>query len=534
MDSPLYPSKLPASATTDPHPQKTPQALNSQVKLRLSIFLLILAADFLTFGITLGAGVTLLCGLIWFALRINRPARPTDWKDLLLYFLMAATAIQASIESSFSNWLVIFILTIYASGHFLHRQIAPYWRRALEGLFGLFDIYLTCYHLKRIMQETAHSTRTSTFNNNLKKTRRWAKIVLPTSLLTLIFLILFSNGNAIMGDGIKNLFTTLFSWIGTFQFPSILRILFWIGSGFLLLSLLSRSPLSLDLIRLRKKLPLTWASPNDLNASIWSSRLLLIAVNVIFFSANTLDVFYLWMETALPSDVNFSEYVHQGVYNLIACVALAASVLLIIFQQDKQVTNAPGQKILAHIWIAQNFLLVSSVLLRLKLYVDTYHLSLLRLYVAFFLILVVVGFVLLAIKIHQQRKFSWLVNANLFAVFLLFFIVQGPDDHAFVARYNYQQALQADKQNHRIDIPYLTKLGPPAWPTLQLIANNQKHFGAAARQARKQILKVSRDEQKQMENKDWRSWQYRHWAALHSLPGFNRQAKQLSYASPKP
>lgn len=534
MDSPLYPSELPSSGTTDQHPQKMPSALNSPLKLRLSIFLLILAADFLTFGITLGAGVALLCGLIWFTLRINRPARPADWKDLLLYALMASTAIQAAIESSFSNWLVIFLLTIYASGHFLHRQIAPYWRRALEGLFGLFDIYLSYFHLKRILQETAHSTQTSAFSNSLKKTRRWAKIILPASLLALTFLVLFSNGNAIMGDGIKNLFATLFSWIGNFQFPSILRILFWIGSGFLLLSLLSRSPLSLDLIRLGKKLPRTWASPSDLNASIWSSRLLLIAVNVIFFSANTVDVFYLWMETSLPSDVNFSEYVHQGVYNLIACVALAASVLLIVFQQDKQVTNAPGQKLLAHTWIAQNFMLVSSVLLRLKLYVDTYHLSLLRLYVAFFLILVVVGFILLAIKIHQQRKFAWLVNANLFAVFLLFFIVQGLNDHAFVAHYNYQQALQADAENHRIDIPYLIKLGAPAWPTLQLIADNQRHFGSAARQARKQITKVTRDEKRQMKNNDWRSWQYRHWVARRALPGFEQQQKQLSYTSLKP
>ncbi|NOX99592.1 MAG: DUF4173 domain-containing protein [Verrucomicrobia bacterium] len=505
---------------SSPSPQETHTTppLSGRLKLLCSVILLTVAVDFLTFGINLGIGVTLLCGLIWFILRLNRPARTIDWKDLLLYGLMAISAIQTAIELSFSNWLVLFLLTIYASGHFLHRQIAPYWRRALEGLFGLLNVYLVFFNLKRGLREAKHSSQSSTFKDSLKQGKRWFVITLPASIITIAFLFLFSSGNALMGDEIKNTLTNLAQWIIDYQFPSFLRITFWICIAFLLLSLLSRSPLSLDLARIEKHLPGGWAAPTDLAARIWSTRILLIAVNVIFFAANSLDVFYLWMETKLPDEINFSEYVHQGVYNLIACVALAAGVLLIVFQQNKQITNTRGQKFLANLWIAQNFLLISSVLLRLHLYIDTYHLSLLRLYVAFFLILVVVGFVLLAIKINQQRNFSWLINSNLLAVFLLFFVVQLINDRAFVARYNYEQALQSDKGNIILDVDYLASLGPPAWPVLQWVAEDVPQFGNTANLAKNELLNTSYDEQYRLRNSDWRSWQYRRWIASNSLP----------------
>lgn len=501
-------------------PQSPTLPLDKRFKLILSVFLLTIATDFLTFGITLGLGVTILCWLIWYTLRLNRPSRDIDRKDLLLYFLMTVSAIQAAIESSFSNWLVLFLLTIYASGHFLHRQTAPYWRRALEGLFGLLDIYLAYFNLKRGLHEAKKSSCTHTIKTTIQQGRRWAMILLPAIILTFIFLPLFASGNAIMRVEIQGLFQHLAQWLSSFQFPSFFHITFFIVTGFLLLSLLSRSPLSLDLARIKQRLPNAWKAPADLTASIWSNRLLLIAVNGVFFTANTVDVFYLWMKTKLPVDINFSDFVHQGVYNLIACVALAAGVLLLIFQQDKKVTNAPGQKLLAQIWIIQNFLLVSSVLLRLKLYVDTYHLSLLRLYVAFFLILVIVGFILLAIKITQERKLSWLVNSNLLAIFLLFFFVQLLNDRAFVARYNYEDSLRPEKSVVKLDVAYLASLGPAAWPTLQRIADDPSHFDSTANLAKTELRKASRVEQKRLEKSDWRSWQYRRWGARNSLPGF--------------
>ena len=81
-------------------------------------------------------------------------------------------------------------------------------------------------------------------------------------------------------------------------------------------------------------------------------------------------------------------------------------------------------------------MLVSSVVLRLRLYIDFYQMSLLRVYVVCFLVLVSVGFILLAIRVHQERSMSWLAGANLLSVFSLFFIMQCWDEHRFVAQWN--------------------------------------------------------------------------------------------------
>ena len=84
----------------------------------------------------------------------------------------------------------------------------------------------------------------------------------------------------------------------------------------------------------------------------------------------------------------YSEYVHEGVFSLIAAVLLSAVVLSGIFLQDSAVTGRGWLKGLAHLWILQNLVLIAGVFLRLKLYVDAYQFTVLRVYVACFLALV--------------------------------------------------------------------------------------------------------------------------------------------------
>lgn len=527
----IQPSDKPRSTPQSPAPGNGAPLLLKNFRLPVSVLLLTAAADFLVFGIPLGSGLALLCGCIWLGLRLNRPAGQVGWRECLLFALMATSAIQTMVEPSFSNGLVLFLLTIYASGHLLHRQLSPYWRRALEGLAGLLDITRTFTCLGQSMHDARNASCSANFRGASKQGRRWLATMMPAFFLALSFLILFAKGNAIMGDELQQAFETSWIWLLGVKLPSFVRIGFWASLCFALFALFRQSPLSPYLARIQNRLPRQWPPPADLAAAIWSTRLLLITVNGVFFAANSVDVFFLWMKTELPSDVSFSQYVHQGVYNLIACVVLAATVLLAVFQQDKQITTAKGQRWLAYLWIAQNFLLITSVLLRLKLYVDAYHLSLLRIYVAIFLVLVAIGFILLAIKIGQNRSFAWLVQTNLLTVFLLFFSVQFLNERAFVARYNYEKALTADRGDSRIDIGYLTSLGPPAWPVLRQIANDAAYFGNAAGIAGQYLHAASGEEQNRRDTGGWRSWQYRRWIASHSLPNYDSQASSVAHGA---
>jgi len=133
---------------------------------------------------------------------------------------------------------------------------------------------------------------------------------------------------------------------------------------------------------------------------------------------------------------------------------------------------------------------------------------------------------------HEEPNFFWLVNTNLLAVFLLFFFAQLLNDRAFVARYNFQQALQPGSGEKKLDVNYLARLGPATWPVLQQVADNDLQFGNIAELAKEQLHIAASEERSRMQESDWRSWQYRRWAARDSLPGFEEgQNPRLSHSS---
>ena len=102
--------------------------------------LVTLAADGLLWKAYPGAGLAVFAILVWCVLLWNRPvgrrviATP---KDAIAISLMLATAAQTAIETGFANICLLLVLTVYASGHFMHRDLHPYWRRLLEGCAGL-------------------------------------------------------------------------------------------------------------------------------------------------------------------------------------------------------------------------------------------------------------------------------------------------------------------------------------------------------------------------------------------------------------
>jgi hypothetical protein len=246
------------------------------------------------------------------------------------------------------------------------------------------------------------------------------------------------------------------------------------------------------------------------------SILILAVLNAIFLAVNTIDAAYLWIGAGIPKDVTYAEFVHDGVYNLITCVLISALVLTVIFDQSKQITANKPARVMAIVWIIQNLFLIASVALRLKLYVDEYQLSSLRVYVGFFLLLVCVGFILLTVKILRDKSFHWLVFSNVLATFALFYIVQFLNVDGWVANYNVERWLK--NPGKELDITYLSHLGPPAWPALAKAA--AAPGGLSARNCLDSCLDSERFA---AEHRPWQSWQWRQSALFAQV---NRSVSQ--------
>jgi hypothetical protein len=340
-------------------------------------------------------------------------------------------------------------------------------------------------------------------------------VVLPAAALACVFAVLLSAGNAIVGRWIADAFSSFFSWFTSIDL-FFGRLFLWLLLGTLALTLMRP--------RDTPAAPRIWAravpdfpAPAKPSIALWRSIVVLALLNALFFAANTADAIYLWTRVQLPSGVSYSEFVHSGVYSLIAAVILSALVLVLIFQQAATIRTSRGVTALALLWIAQNVVLISGVLLRLQRYVEAYQLSELRVYVACFLLLVSVGFVLLTIHVIAHKGITWLVLTNLAATFALFFILQFPDVARWVAESNV--ARWKNDPSRTLDVDYLASLGPSAIPSLIEVAQTP---GRPEADAASLVLRERQAAaQRRLADLDWRSWQQRKIRNLRLLAEHN-------------
>jgi hypothetical protein len=244
--------------------------------------------------------------------------------------------------------------------------------------------------------------------------------------------------------------------------------------------------------------------------------MILGAVNALFFAANTIDVLYLWLDGNLPVGIGHSQFLHQGVYSLIAAVLLAALTLVVLFQQQPTVARNSILRGLAMLWIAQNIILILGVIRRLQFYVHAYQLSELRVYVGCFLLLVTCGFLLLGREIWKGMNLGRLFLVNTITTFALFFTLQFCDVGTWVANWNVARWIKGDHAS--IDIDYLVSLGPRGWPGLSTIESSDRNKSVTA-EVRFRLSKIANAERESARQTDWRSFQARHAARRAELFG---------------
>jgi hypothetical protein len=501
-----------------PTPPPIPPAVTpKQIILSLcGCLVVVFGADFLFWGAAPGISLGIFCFILMGSILATRELSVVMERTTLILSLLLTGAIAASIlEISFTNISVLLGLFIMLAGEtfFLNRQ--PCWTRWFSQIGGLLRFPGRLFWAWRSSVSLLPSSASGTI-----RIFGWlAGVLLPVLLLTLIFSCVLGSGNAILGSWINKILSGFWSWIVSFDF-SIGRILFWILIA----------PLSLAFIRPSEEGKSWWgwlerdsrfAPSKQPSFAYWRSVLILIALNLLFFAANSIDCFYLWAHQEIPAGSNYTEYVHQGTAQLIIATILSALVLISIFHQDVSISEHSLLKGAALLWIAQNIFLLTSVALRLKFYVDASGLTPLRISLLIFLLIVATGFVLLSCKIMLDKSLPWLLGANAALVFAVFYIVQFLDLGSMAASYNVSR--WEKDPSHPLDIHYLQTLGSGGWGALRHVAlkSDRSHEFYAAVNALDQALA---EHKTSMKNKNWRSWQARRtwnerYLSPNTLPG---------------
>lgn len=433
---------------------------------------------------------------------LNRPRERCTRPVVALLALICGAAVESAIDLCFSNVLVLIALTLALAGETYYGSLKIGWSRWSEAMWTILK---TPGRWLRLMIELAARAG----ENTAKPAKTWRKavriiwIAVPGLAVTAIFAVILGNGNALFAKFADDWTTAICNWFLQLDL-SFWRCFLW---GFVTVL----------------ALPLLWPSPPPKAERFWTreiprlaeittartarlqSVITLALLNALFCGVNTIDAVYLWAGRALPAGVNPSVFVHQGVSSLIMAVIFSGILLAGMFHQARAVSRWTPLRLLGLLWIGQNLVMLAGVFLRVKLYVDALDLTVVRVNLVFFLLLVTAGFILLAIHVWRQRSLGWLLHSNMLATFCLFYTVQFLDTAGFVSRYNVNLWLNSPRPL-ALDLSYLRSLGPPAFEAIETVANS----GAPEASDAADYLKTEREQaQEQLGQMPWASWQLR-------------------------
>lgn len=509
----------PLPTEPEPSPAAPPGAWLWRVLITLAA--LTGAGNYLLYSRGPGAGWAVFFLLLAAGIFANRrSAGMVRGAELVLAGLLAASAVQMVVRPSLSNALVLSALTLVASAHFVHAGgvALPAARKLVEGVRCLLLAPVRWLEATRLLAVDGVARGAGLAREVAPPRRlvRLGRIVVPAALVVLPFAVLLGSGNGVLGRLVTTALGDLLAALTDIRPPSPARVFFLAAVATAVLGLLWRSRPSVLFDRLASRLAqLAPGEPGDLGVSRWRTLLILVGVNVLFFVSNTIDLTFLGGGLELPRGVTYSQFVHEGTHSLIASALTAGAVLSVLFQQHRSVTGWRPVRALALLWVAQNVVLLANVARRVAIYVGEYHLTVLRLHLLLFLGLVCAGFGLLVVRIARDKSLGWLVRANLAAVFALFASIQFWDTRASVARYNLTAAERDPAK--ALDVGYLQRLGPSAWPTLRDATENPQLSAAARQGAREALDEIAHWERARAAREDWRDFRWKRAHLRRSL-----------------
>jgi Domain of unknown function (DUF4173) len=244
----------------------------------------------------------------------------------------------------------------------------------------------------------------------------------------------------------------------------------------------------------------------------------LLLLNLLFATENALDIWHVWMKSALPDAMTHAAYVHRGSYTLIATAILAGLLMVFALWKGTATEQSPLVRLLVYLWTAQNLLLVASSAKRTLDYIDAYGWTEWRLAGLLWMGLVFFGLACIIWRVAADRDSRWLVNANLLAATLLLVFCAVVDMRGFIAQRNLNIALVDPSRS--IDFEYLSSLGPSSIEPLQYYAVAAEHnldnavrppvgYFAMHKAHRAIVVAAMSKSVSDFRNTDWRSWTWR-------------------------
>lgn len=193
-----------------------------------------------------------------------------------------------------------------------------------------------------------------------------------------------------------------------------------------------------------------------------------LLVYVIFFISQ-IDYYISGFTGYLPSNLSYSQYAREGFFQL--CIVSVINLVMILFalllMKRKTEKTPVSLKILTTIYCVFTLVLISTAISKMVMYIDYYGLTQKRVYATWFMILLAVIFIIIALKQFVPKVKA---IASGFAVCVVLFAVlalSNVDSH--IASYNVDRYLNGTLQQFHVDDMY--ELGDSAIPEMVRLYN---------------------------------------------------------------
>jgi Domain of unknown function (DUF4173) len=457
--------------------------------------LLVLLADQLFFSHKPGVSVSLfLLAIVAGALFVNRDRTPLLQQMLGVAIGLAGAlpmAVEASIPGFLSAVIAAGLAAIVLSG-----QAERTWRGLLRqfawlGLLGPFQI----------LRDAADAPRMGSVEKMRAGGRNLVLVWAVPAVFGLAFLWLFAEANPLVADLVNQL-----EWLIVRDLMNPQRMTFWLvmlGFVWPLVHVRTRRSKAKAANGVADSASLSFADSFLSDASILRA---LILFNLLFAAQSAMDFAYLVNGFALPKGMTYAAYAHRGAYPLVVTALLAAVFVLVTLREGGTAEKSPLLRGLLLVFMAQNILLVLSSVYRLKLYVEIYSLTLLRVSAFIWMGLVILGLALIIVRMLQRRSNGWLVGVNLAALALTLYACCFVNFATLIGNYN----VAHERTIGQVDVNYIASFGAQAIPVLDRyiarfpegVSDPQRDRAIHRRNMRaKYFLQGS--------TPDWRSWTLR-------------------------
>ncbi|HEU4716736.1 MAG TPA: DUF4173 domain-containing protein [Bacteroidia bacterium] len=329
----------------------------------------------------------------------RRPVQVTAGGALLSALMIF---LHASHWALFSCILSLLMFSMFAS----EAGLVSFFHASLQALVSIFDFPLTFAH---------HREQFSKNNRYRGKTRFYALVVLLPLLTATGFYLIYLWGS-------PHFFALNASFLnviqGFFRNFSFAHFFFIAACGVALIILLLRGynrirtdkGLPFDLRR--KRLPY-FGRKTALKEEALAGLVTLVLLNALLLVVNVTDVEKVWIHFVLPEHFSLKDFVHNGTWILSISILLSMIVTLRFFRGNLHFySRNRWLKRLALAWLFQNAVLTFSVFLRNYHYMTWHGLAYGRIFVFFFLALVMTGLASIAWKIVRTKSSYFLLRLN--------------------------------------------------------------------------------------------------------------------------